>query len=164
MAFRPDLIECWLFRVPTPASPPEYLLIRRAPGRIFAGLWQCVTGGIEPGERIPETVLREVREETAVEGDAIEAFYDLDLSYEFYDEGPDALVTAAAFAMRVRPDAEPRLSHEHDALRWETREAALGLAVWPAYADAMARIEFRLLDPASARWFALSPDGRRLAR
>jgi len=164
MAFRPDLIECWLFRVPAPGALPEYLLIRRAPGRIFPGLWQCVTGGVEPGERITDTVLREVREETALGGEAIDAFFDLDLSYEFYDEGPDALVTAAAFAMRVRPDAEPRLSEEHDAMRWEVREAALRLAVWPAYADAMARIESHLIDPAAARWFTLSLEGRRLAR
>jgi 8-oxo-dGTP diphosphatase len=164
VAFRPDLIECWLFRVPEPAAPPEYLLIRRAPDRIFAGLWQCVTGGLDPGERVVETVLREVFEETGLAGDAIEAFYDLDQSYQFYDEGPDALVTAAAFAMRIRPDAEPRLSHEHDAMRWASHDEALGLAVWPAYAGSIERIEARLLDPAQARWFELTKEGRRIAR
>jgi len=164
MAFRPDLIECWLFRVPAPAARPEYLLIRRAPDRIFAGLWQCVTGGLDPGERVVATVLREVREETGLAGDAIEAFYDLDQSYQFYDEGPDALVTAAAFAMRIRPDAEPTLSHEHDAMRWAARDEALGLAIWPAYAGSIERIEARLLDPALARWFELTKDGRRIAR
>ncbi len=164
MAQRPDLIECWLFRVPSPVAPPEYLLIRRAPGRIFAGLWQCVTGGLDPDERVTDTALREVREETGLAGDDIEAFYDLDQSYQFYDEGPDALVTAAAFAMRIRPGAEPRLSHEHDAARWAAREEALTLAIWPAYAESMERIERRLLDPAQARWFELSPRGRRLAR
>lgn len=164
MAFRPDLIECWLFRVPAPGAPPEYLLIRRAPGRIFAGLWQCVSGGLDPGERVTDTVLREVREETGFAGHDVEAFYDLDQSYQFYDEGPDALVTAAAFAMRIRPQAEPTLSHEHDAHRWVTRQDALALAIWPSYAESMARIEARLLDRSQARWFELAPDGRRLAR
>ena len=55
MSLRPDLIECWIFRVPAPTSPAdartdaerlEILLIRRAPHRIFPGLWQCVTGGV----------------------------------------------------------------------------------------------------------------------
>ncbi len=163
MPFRPDLIECWVFRVPEPGRP-EYLLIRRAPGRIFTGLWQCVTGGVERDERVTETALREVREETGIGPAAIEGFYDLDMAYEFYDEGPDAMVVAAAFAVRVAPDVTVTLSHEHDDARWATRDEALGLAIWPAYAEAMDRIERRLLDPATAAWFALSPEGRRLAR
>ncbi len=163
MPFRPDLIECWVFRVPAPGRV-EYLLIRRAPGRSFAGLWQCVTGGVEPGERIPETVLRELREETGLEPAGLVGFYDLDMAYEFYDEGPDAMIVAAAFAARVAPDAAIALSHEHDDARWVGREEALRLAIWPAYAEAIDRIERRLLDPAVARWFELSSDGGRLAR
>ncbi len=164
MARRPDLVECWVFRVPAPGAPAEFLLIRRAPDRIFAGLWQCVTGGIEPGERVPLAALREVEEETGLGREALEGFYDLDQTYEFYDEGTDAVVTAVAFAVRVRPDAEPRLSTEHDACRWATRDEALALAVWPAYAESVERIERRLLDPATARWFELTPDGARVAR
>ncbi len=163
MAFRPDLIECWVFRVLEPGRV-EYLLIRRAPDRIFPGLWQCVTGGVEAGERIPETALRELREETGLEPAALAGFYDLDMAYEFYDEGPDAMVVAAALAARVAPEATITLSHEHDAARWVDREEALRLAIWPAYAEALERIERRLLDPAVARWFELSPEGRRLAR
>ncbi len=163
MAFRPDLVECWVFRVPEPGRL-EYLLVRRAPGRIFPGLWQCVTGGIEPGERVPAAALREVREETGIAPDSIEGFYDLDMAYEFYDEGPDAMVVAAAFAVRVRAGAEVAVSHEHDAARWVGRDEALRLAVWPAYAEAISRIERRLLDPATAGWFEMSLDGRRLAR
>ena len=163
MAFRPDLVECWLFRVPEHGRV-EYLLIRRAPGRIFGGLWQCVTGGLEPDERVTATALREVHEETGLDPASLLGFYDLDMAYEFYDEGPDAMVVAAAFAARVVPDAPITLSHEHDAFRWAGREEALGLAIWPAYAEAMDRIERRLLDPEAARWFELSGEGRRLAR
>ena len=73
MSLRPDLVECWVFRV-SPSAGVEILLIRRATHRIFPGLWQCVTGGIEPGERVPEAALREVREETGLAGADIEAF------------------------------------------------------------------------------------------
>ena len=43
--FRPDLVDCWVFRVPR--TGPEILLIRRAPGRILPGLWQCVSGSLD---------------------------------------------------------------------------------------------------------------------
>src|SRR5450756_2779748 len=82
--YRPDLVECWIFRVPL-VGEPEFLLIRRAPGRIFRGLWQCVTGGLEPGERIPMAALREVSEEVGFGPVEIEAFYDLDQVTHFYD-------------------------------------------------------------------------------
>ena len=36
--YRPDLVECWIFRVPL-AGEPEFLLIRRAPGRIYQREW-----------------------------------------------------------------------------------------------------------------------------
>jgi 8-oxo-dGTP pyrophosphatase MutT (NUDIX family) len=161
--YRPDLVECWVFRV-RPGAAPELLLIRRAPDRIFPGLWQCVTGGVEPGERIPLAALREVREEVGFGPIEIEAFYDLDQVTHFYDEGPDAVVAGAIFALRVRADAEPRLSHEHDGMRWADREEALRLVVWPSYRETIDRILGTLPDPAAERWFRLDLDGRRLAR
>ena len=162
--YRPDLVECWIFRVPPGGAGPEFLLIRRAPGRIFAGLWQCVTGGLEPGERVPMAALREVREETGFGPGEIEAFYDLDQVTQFYDEGSDAIVAGAIFAVRVGPNAEPALSHEHDAHRWADREEALRLVVWPSYRDTIDRILGTLLDPEVERWFRLDLEGRRLAR
>ena len=162
--YRPDLVECWIFRIAPGGAEPEFLLIRRAPGRIFPGLWQCVTGGLEPGERVPMAALREVREEVGFGPAEIEAFYDLDQVTHFYDEGPDAIVAGAIFAIRVRPDAVPRLSHEHDGVRWADREEALRLVVWPSYRETLDRILGRLLDPEMERWFRLDLGGRRLAR
>jgi dATP pyrophosphohydrolase len=143
---------------------PEFLLIRRGPERIFPALWQCVTGGPEPGERIPLTALREVREEVGFGAADIEAFYDLDQVTHFYDEGSDAVVAGAIFALRVRPQAQPRLSLEHDGYRWATRDEALRLVVWPSYRDTIDRILNKLLDPDVERWFRLDLEGRRLAR
>jgi len=160
---RPDLVECWVFRV-TDGGTVEYLLIRRAPGRIYAGLWQCVTGGLGPGERIPVAALREVAEETGIGGDATEAFYDLDQVESFYDEGSDRVLSAVIFALRVAASAEPALSHEHEEARWVAREEALGLAIWPGYAESFARIERLVANPEIAGWFELSPEGRRLRR
>ena len=173
MSLRPDLVECWVFRVLSPVSADdprtdaerlEILLIRRAAHRIFPGLWQCVTGGVEPGEFIPAAAMREVREETGLGPGEIEAFYDLDQVAPFYDEGSDAVVVSAIFAARVRPDAEARESWEHDGLRWVPAAEAPRLAIWPSYAESVRRVREQLLDPALEPWFRLDADGRRIAR
>lgn len=161
---RPDLVECFVFRVPAGAAEPEFLLIRRSPGRIFAGLWQPVTGGLRPDETVPACALRELGEEVGFGGDDLLGFYDLDQTSQFYDEGSDAVVCGVIFAVRVRPDAEPRLSDEHDDLQWATAGEAAQIAVWPSYRTSIERIAAYLLDDGIAGWFALDTKGRRSAR
>ena len=160
---RADVVECWIFRIAA-AERLEILLMRRAPGRIFAGLWQCVTGRLEADEHTPLAALREVAEETGFGADDIEVAYDLDQTVHFYDEDADALVASVLFAVRVRAHAEPVLSHEHDAARWAEPEEALRLAIWPSYRESIERIRTQLLDPDLRPWFQLGPDGRRLRR
>ena len=164
MAFRPDIVAVWIYRVPDPgrAGTLEILLIRRAPGRELAGLWQCVTGSIEPGERIALAALRELGEETGITGDAIEAFYDLDLVIPFHWPGADAVLSEVNFAVRVRPDADPVLSEEHDALRWVEPAEALRLTVWPSYRESIERILAILPDTERAAWLETTLDGRRV--
>ena len=111
--FRPDLVDCWMFRVGRTArdiARPEILLIRRAPGRILPGLWQCVSGSLEAGERVALGALRELAEETGFGAADIEAFYDLDLVNQFHEPSVDGIMTAAVFAVRLPADAEPHLS------------------------------------------------------
>jgi 8-oxo-dGTP pyrophosphatase MutT (NUDIX family) len=165
--FRPDLVDCWMFRVGMTArgvERPEILLIRRSPGRILPGLWQCVSGSLEPGERITAGALREVAEETGFGPDEIEAFYDLDLVNQFHEPSYDAIVTAAVFAVRVRNGAEPVLSHEHDEARWLAVEEAHDEVIWPGYRTAIERIRDDLADPERAAWFELTEAGDRRPR
>jgi 8-oxo-dGTP pyrophosphatase MutT (NUDIX family) len=166
MSFRPDIVAVWIYRVPDPARPDalEILLIRRAPGRELAGLWQCVTGSIERDERIALAALRELSEETGIAGDAIEAFYDLDLVISFHWPDADAVLSEVNFAVRVRPDTEPILSMEHDALRWVDPAAALRLTVWPSYRESIERLVAVLPDPERARWLETTLGGQRVIR
>ena len=162
--FRPDLVDCWMYRIATSARSVEsieVLLIRRAPGRILPGLWQCVSGSLEPGERIAVGALRELAEETGFAAADIEAFYDLDLVNQFHEPSMDGIVSAACFAVRLGPDAEPTLSHEHDEARWLAVDDAHREVVWPGYRAAIERIRDDLADPERAPWFELTLGGDR---
>jgi 8-oxo-dGTP pyrophosphatase MutT (NUDIX family) len=163
--YRPDLVDCWMFRVPLTArgvERPEVLLLRRAATKaILPGLWQCVSGSLESDERVALGALRELAEETGFDASAIEAFYDLDLVNQFHEPSVDGVMTAAVFAVRLRPDAEPTLSREHDAARWLTVDEAHRAVVWPGYRTAIERIRDDLSDPERAAWFELTLAGLR---
>ena len=162
MTFRPDLVDCWIVRSSDAAATgTEILLLRRSPGRILAGLWQCVSGSLEDGERVAAGALRELDEETGFGPSAIVSFYDLDLVNQFNEPSMDGIVTAAVFAVRVAADAEPRLSHEHDAARWLPIHAAHAEVIWPGYRTAIERIRDDLGDPERAPWFELTLAGDR---
>ena len=165
--FRPDLVDCWIFRVARTArgvARPEILLLRRSAGRILPGLWQCVSGSLEAGERVAIGALRELTEETGLGANDIEAFYDLDLVNQFHEPSMDGIVTAAVFAVWLRPDAEPTLSHEHDAARWMPVDEVHREVIWPGYRTAIERIRDDLSDPERAHWFELTLEGDRRLR
>jgi 8-oxo-dGTP pyrophosphatase MutT (NUDIX family) len=170
--FRPDLVDVWIFRPVeagsstsgAQAASPEILLLRRSPGRILPGLWQCVSGSLEAGESVTEGALRELREETGFGAAQIEGFFDLDQVNQFHEPSFEAIVTSAIFAVRVGVAAEPTLSHEHDAMRWVSPADALELAIWPAYRESIRRIVENLLDPERAIWFELTLGGQRARR
>jgi 8-oxo-dGTP pyrophosphatase MutT (NUDIX family) len=100
-------------------------------------------------------------EETGFGAEEIEAFYDLDLVNQFHEPSYDAIVTAAVFAVRLRTDAEPRLSAEHDEANWHDLEEAHQQVIWPGYRTAIERIRDDLSDPERAGWFELTLAGDR---
>ena len=158
MGARPDLVACWPFRVGTDGGV-EILLIRRAPGRMFEGLWQGVTGRLKAGERIAAGALREVAEETGLGPADFEAFMETDLVNWFHADDLDTLLCEVVFAVRIRSDAEVVISDEHDAYQWVTPDEARGLVTWPAYQEAIDRVVWLVDNPLRAVSFRLPNPG-----
>ena len=149
-------------QVAAPETSVEILMLRRSPSKIvLPGLWQCVSGSLEEGESIAAGALRELQEETGFGAAEIEAFFDLDQVNQFHEPSVGAIVSSAVFAVRVRADAQPELSHEHDSMRWVPPAEALELAIWPAYRESIRRIQQDLLDAGRAIWFELTLGGQR---
>jgi 8-oxo-dGTP pyrophosphatase MutT (NUDIX family) len=145
----PDLVGCWIFRI-SEAGELQILLLHRSPARIYPGVWQCVTGGLEPGEHVVDGALREVVEETGIGADDIAELYTLDQVNVFFAEHVDQLMTEAVFAAQVRPETRVTLSHEHDDLRWVSAAEARELVVWPAYRTAIEQVEWLVAHPQHA--------------
>lgn len=156
MGHRPDLVACWLFRIGSNRAL-EILLVRRAPDRLYPGLWQGVTGRLEAGERILEGALREVTEETGFGPADLEVVMDTDIVNWFHSGDLDTLLCEAVFAARVRPGADVTLSEEHDAYQWLSPGAARELVTWPAYQRAIDTVVWLEANPARAASFRLRP-------
>ena len=62
MNIKSTLIEAHIFR--KIENGIEFLLMKRAPDEIYAGVWQMVTGSSEDSEKAYETAIREINEET----------------------------------------------------------------------------------------------------
>ena len=155
---RPDLAACWVYCI-APGRGLEILLIRRAPNRMYPGLWQCVTGKIEAGERTEDAALREVEEEVGLAPAQLEVFLETDIVNTFHEARLDAVLVEVVFAARVAPDAPVRISHEHDAMRWCSPAAARDLVTWPAYLRAIDFLEWLVANPAHEATFRLPKPG-----
>jgi 8-oxo-dGTP pyrophosphatase MutT (NUDIX family) len=152
---RPDLVACWIYRVADERL--EILLIRRAAGRMYPGLWQCVTGRLEAVETIVAGALREVAEETGFGTPDIEALFETDIVNWFHEASVDSLWSEVVFAARVRPEARAVISDEHDDLRWCSPAEAHELVPWPAYHRAIEQVEWLVANPSKASVYRL-PD------
>jgi 8-oxo-dGTP pyrophosphatase MutT (NUDIX family) len=145
--FRPDLVACWMYRLEAAAREDasgelRILLLHRAPGRIFPGIWQPVTGRLESDERIVDGALRELIEETGIGPEGIETLYGLDQVNIFHADHIDMLQAEAVFAAELRRGVEAVLSDEHDEQRWVSPAEAAGMVLWPAYREAIEQLEW----------------------
>lgn len=107
------------------------LAARRTAPPELAGRWELPGGKVEPGERAPDALVRELREELGVTVRPLRRL-------------PGAWPLAAGLVLHVWTAAlvtgTPRPLQDHDALRWLTPDQVPGLDWVPADRDAVERV------------------------
>ena len=108
------------------ADGVEFLVLRRAAGRVYAGTWRVVGGKIEAGEAAWQAALRELAEET---GRRPVHAWTVPSVNAFYEWQTDRLNLIPAFAAELA--ADPVLDAEHDAFAWLPPAEAAARLAWP---------------------------------
>jgi dATP pyrophosphohydrolase len=130
-------VEVCVFRME--GDRPAYLVLRRSEREsLYPGLWQIVTGSIEPGEKGLDAALREVREETGV---SPERFWVVPFTHAFYDHRRDAVCIVPFFAARFSPEARITLSDEHSRYEWLPFDSARTRLVWPGQREGLGVVD-----------------------
>lgn len=115
------------FRKDAESGDWQVLMLQRNAEK--GGFWQPVTGGIEPGEKVPDAALREAGEELGIVPDDCADIINNDYTFVFTDmhRGIERTFTEHVLAIVLRDNAAVKLSTEHVAMQWADRQTALSL-------------------------------------
>ena len=142
------MVACFVVRPGANGGEPEFLQLRRAPGKYLGGAWSTVRGKMEENERAWESALRELKEETGiVPGE----FFQLDTVDVFYLHGDDTLWHCPGFCALVKRDVEIKLNSEHDASRWIGRSRIDADFIWPGERNQLVELCREVLDNGPAK-------------
>lgn len=106
----------------------QFLLLKRATGRIYEGQWRMVAGKVAGGERRSNAALRELREELGTEP---VRFWAVPAVNHFYDAESDEFRLVAAFAAELPENCTITLNHEHVDFQWVSEKEAGKMVIWP---------------------------------
>lgn len=130
------------------------MILRRARGRL-AGVWQPVTGSIDPGETALAAARREVEEETGL---VPRRWWRLEGVTTFMNAPADAIELLPLFAAEIGAEEAVRISSEHDACEFLSVRAAGRRFLWDSQRRALAAVGREILrGGAQARALALDP-------
>ncbi len=92
------------------------LILKRTPER--SGYWQPVCGGVENGEKLKETVIREVFEETGIIN--IKSIVDLNYTFTYLETKKGKLMNMQdfCFGVEIGNVLDIELSDEHEEYKW----------------------------------------------
>jgi dATP pyrophosphohydrolase len=127
------VFDCHLAR-PADAGGYEYLLLRRASHKIYAGSWRMVGGKLASDETAWQACLREVAEETQL---PVQRLLAVPYVNRFYEWQQDRINDIPVFVAVTRAGSSPVLDGEHSDFAWLSLEDALGRLPWPGQRDGL---------------------------
>ena len=127
----PGVVEVYVIR--HNAGDWRVLVLQRAPDTIRPGSWETVYGKIDAGERPEQAAVRELREETGLE---LNALYNVTVS-SFFLHTSQTIQMAIVFAAFVEADSDVTLSDEHQRFEWLSVDEACNRFTWPRAAQAL---------------------------
>lgn len=93
-----------------------HLALKRAEiCKLYPGMWQIVTGSVEPDEHAFAAAKRELSEETGIQSDS---WYKLPFLGGFYDIKRNSVEGVPAFAVILSGSNSISLSEEHSEYKW----------------------------------------------
>ena len=112
MSTHDDDMKQWVVVAAVVIRDTRLLTMRRAEGRVGAGIWETVSGRIRPGEDPLVAIAREVLEETGLDVHVRPRPIDVYSAYR----GAEPMTVIVYRADHV--SGEVVISHEHDASDW----------------------------------------------
>lgn len=106
----------------------EFLLLKRAGGKIYEGQWRMIGGKVHPGETFWQAALRELQEETQFKP---VKFWSIPSLNQFYEPATDQVHQIPAFGAEISTGDEVVLDDEHSEAEWFPADRATSLILWP---------------------------------
>lgn len=120
------LIDLYPYKVTN--GEVEFLLFRRAKGKIYEDQWRMIGGKLEKGETFWQAALRELKEETKLQP---KSFWTIPSVNQFYEHSTDKILTIPAFAAEIHSEDPIQLDDEHKSYRWIQSQEASTYIQWP---------------------------------
>lgn len=110
------------------AGHTEFLILKRAPHKQYAGQWRMVGGKIQDSEKAWQAGLRELKEETSITPDVFWAIPSVNF---FYNHREDRIEYIPTFAACVPAGSKIELDEEHTEYQWIESTEADNFVKWP---------------------------------
>jgi 8-oxo-dGTP pyrophosphatase MutT (NUDIX family) len=119
-------------------SNHQYLMLKRSDKNTFLpNIWQMVTGTVEENEKVVNTIIRELKEETGLDASEIIVIPRINT---FFMHTNDEICLCPVFLVFVK-DKTIKLSDEHSKFKWVNYTKAKKLIYWIDQIDSLDLIE-----------------------